>query len=175
MKMLLQLLMMGCIIGIAACGVAKSHDLLPLGELPALDADWELQEADSSKHPGTPVRWIVFRNKVSGDLLSLATYPPESQPKRDLIYQSDTAHECFPSGLPAWNRPKDDPHQGAELTTLNCAVTPLRIPDSRNTTSVSVEVLKFCFISELKEPSARCRYKPSPEGRGPDPGDRDVV
>ena len=118
MKMLLQLLMMGCIIGIAACGVAKSHDLLPLGELPALDADWELQEADSSKHPGTPVRWIVFRNKVSGDLLSLATYPPESQPKRDLIYQSDTAHECFPSGLPAWNRPKDEP--GPHHAQLRC-------------------------------------------------------
>ncbi len=92
----------------------------------------------------------MFRNKVSGDLLSLATYPPEGLPKRDLIYQTDTAHECFPSGLPAWNRPKDDPHQGAELTTLDCDVTPLRIPDSRNTTSVRVEVLKYCFISELK-------------------------
>ena len=147
MKMLLQLLLMGCILGIAPCGVAKGHDLLPLGELPELSQDWELQEADSSKQPGTPVRWIVFRNRVSGDMLSLATFPPEGQPKRDLIYHSDTAHECFPDGRPAWNRTN---LEGLINPILSEAST-LTVTKSGSSTPVRVEVLKYCFVTELKQ------------------------
>ena len=147
MKMLLQLLLMGCIIGVAPCGVAKSHDLLPLGELPALGQDWELQESDSLKQPGTPVRWIVFRNTVSGDLLSLATFPPEGQPKPKRNAHWDIAHECFPDGRPAWNR--------AELETLTHPIlsggSQLTVTKSGSNTPVQVAVLKYCFVTELKD------------------------
>ena len=147
MKMLLQLLMMGCIVGIAQCGVARSHDLLPLGELPVLGQDWELQEADSLKQPGTPVRWIVFRNKVSGDLLSLATYPPEGHPKRKMIEYSDTAHECFPDGRPAWNRT----NQEALINPILSEASTLTVTKSGSSTPVRVAVLKYCFVTELEE------------------------
>jgi hypothetical protein len=144
MRVLLQCLLMVCV---AMNCVTWSHDLRPLGELPTLDADWELLESDSLKQPGTPVRWIVFRNKVSGDLLSLATYPPEGQPKRSPIFHADTALECFPDGRPAWNR--------TNLETMTHPIlseaSPLTVTKPGSSTPVRVEVLKYCFVTELKE------------------------
>jgi hypothetical protein len=62
---------------ICAAGNTSAQELVPLGALPKLAADWKISAAD--RHPDSDdanrLRWIVFRNKGTGDLLSLATHP----------------------------------------------------------------------------------------------------
>lgn len=147
MRKSLQTLLLVGICGLGRCGFAWSHDLPPLGKLPDFGRGWEFHEADKSKLPSFPIHWIVFRHNVSGDYLSIASFPPDRLPQPDMIYHSDTAHECFPDGLPAWNRVKLENHDML-IHSISNEVVQLGFRDSRSLKPFKTEVLKYCFVTE---------------------------
>ena len=85
------------------CGNISAQELEPIGVLPKLDADWEVSDDDQQPkiEAKSLFRWIVFRNKRTGDFLSFATHP-ELGKTRGLEYLSDTSLEIFPNGRAVW-------------------------------------------------------------------------
>ena len=127
------------------CGNTSAQELEPIGVLPKLDADWEVSVDDQqSKVEGkSPFRWVVFRNKRTGDFLSFATHP-ELGKNRPLDYLSDTSHEIFPNGRAVWTQPP-----GNMITN----VVAIKVVDvGRTNASLKGEnVLEYCFISESSD------------------------
>ena len=141
--MLRNLLLTACVM-LPLTAAVSGQELLPIGMLPALDPEWEVQDDEKAVKPdsGLPFHWIVFRNKKTGDLLSFAARPPETGNKRSMEYWSDTALEIFPNGLPVWTQASNDPTNNA---TNNATNNVLSIEASR---SENHELLEYCFVTE---------------------------
>lgn len=133
--MLRNLLLTACVMFPLTAAV-NGQELLPIGMLPALDPGWEVQDDDKAVKPdsGLPFHWIVFRNKKTGDLLSLAARSPETGNKRSMEYWSDTALEIFPNGRPVWTQASND----ATNNVLSIEAS----------TSENHELLEYCFVTE---------------------------
>ena len=141
-KLLLTLLLSVAGVALLHCRVASAEELEPIGLLPKLDADWEIAVDDRQPEIDAklPFRWLVFRNKRSGDFLSFATHPDPGK-NRTLEYLSDTSLEVFPNGRAVWTQP----HSNAATNVVAIKVVDI----GRTNASLKGEkVLEYCFISE---------------------------
>ena len=133
--MLRNLLLTACVM-LPLTATVSGQELRPLGVLPALDPNWEIQSDDQAGKPdaGLPFHWVVFRDKKTGDLLSFAACPPETGVQRSMEYWSDTALEIFPNGRPAWTQG----HVGSTNNVLSIEAS----------SSENHELLEYCFVTE---------------------------
>ncbi len=104
-----------------------------------LGNDWELTvDPEQSKvELSLPFRWVVFRNKRTGNFLSIASHP-EFAKNRGIEDLADTSIEIFPDGRAVWT-------QSTGKATTNVIAVNARIVRTR---SLKEEVLEYCFISE---------------------------
>lgn len=137
--MLRNLLLTACVMLLLPTAVS-GQELRPIGILPGLDPEWEVQDDDKAVKPdsGLPFHWIVFRNKRTGDLLSFAARPPETGNKRSMEYWSDTALEIFPNGRPVWTQSRIDSTNNATNNVLSIKAS----------SSGNHELLEYCFVTE---------------------------
>ncbi|TWU49009.1 hypothetical protein Poly51_49130 [Rubripirellula tenax] len=125
-------------------GIASAQELEPIGALPRLGVEWELNVEDqqSNVEAKSPFRWAVFRNKGTGDFLSFATHPGWKNINNiNLEYLSDTSKEIFPNGRAVWTQ--------STLNGTSHAIA-FEVVDIRHKNALfnGEKVLEYCFISE---------------------------
>ncbi|MEM7479459.1 MAG: hypothetical protein AAF483_31120 [Planctomycetota bacterium] len=84
------------------CGTLEGDE--PLAVMPKLSADWQLQEDEKrgEAQKRVPYRWCVYKNRNSGELLSIAVRKLAPDQQLSLEKYADTAFEIFPSGNAVW-------------------------------------------------------------------------
>src|SRR5688572_23155523 len=126
---------------ITASGCFAGELLPPFGEIPKPEKGWILRE--KGKADNSPWSWVIYTNAANSDVLSYAGRRMEPGEKKDLVRLTDTAHEIFPGGLPAWS---SEPKPNFTNWSLRYGVTKLGLINARTKRDFSQEALEVSFV-----------------------------
>ena len=140
-----------------ATGHCVGGEALPLfGELPDPGKNWRLREQGKCGDSSFQWHWVILTNSETGDVLSYASHRFEPGERRELIYLSDTAHEIFPAGYPAWGSGSKPNVIGTY--SIRYRVTKLDWIDSARKRNLSQKALEYSFVQEEERGTNRMAH-----------------